>query len=476
MKFKFLLVGIVFLSIFNSCDKNIRASATAVTELTDLPSKEEITKIAEEAYTFGVPFVLEYRTMYMQAVDKTSPSYVGFGKFLHYEASTDQSKDVMTPNRDTPYSWAWMDLRAEPWVITVPPMDKKENRYYSIMVNDLAGFVVDNLSSLNDGYDGGSYLIAPPNWKGKTPEGIKRVVQGETSFMVALVRTELLGDKDLAKVKEIQQTYKIQSLSDFQGKPAPAAAPAVDFYPFVEGKTDVDTSFFDCLSFLLQFNQPHQLDQPVLQRMAKIGITPGSDWSALASKYPDLAEGADKGMKNVINQLNDIATKPIVKGETDLIPFDNRAVMKNHYTDRAVGAYLGLFGNTQKEAIYNNLGSDSNNQALDGSKGKYTLTFKKDNMPDVKFFWSMTMYDLKSRFLVKNSINRFSIGSRTEGLKYNKDGSLTLYVQKDSPGKDKASNWLPAPNGPFYTIMRFYGPGENVLNNTFKQPPLVKVK
>ena len=476
MKLKLVLIGIVFLSVITSCEKKSSASSdNVITELTTLPSKEEIVKIAEEAYTFGIPYVFEYRTMYMQAIDPKSSSYVGFGKFLHYGATTDKDKDVMTPNRDTPYSWVWFDLRAEPWVLSVPKMDANEKRYYSFMINDLAGFVVDNVSSLNDGYEGGDYLIAPIDWDGEVPAGIKRVIKGETQFMVALVRTELLGNKDAENVKKIQEQYKVQPLSSYSGTIAPAPAPEIDYYKFVDGKTDLDIDFYDCLSFLLKFNIPNEIDKPILDRMAKIGITSGNDWLALANKYPELKEGAKQGMQNVISKLDEVSKKPLVKGETDLIPFDNRSVMKDNYTNRAIGAYLGLFGNTQKEAIYNNLGSDTNNVPLDASTGKYTLTITKDNIPDVQFFWSLTMYNAKDRFLVANPIDRFSIGSRTEGLKYNTDGSLTIYVQKDNPGKGKESNWLPAPDGPFYSIMRLYGPGENVLNNTFKQPQFVKV-
>ena len=475
MKLKFILVGIAFLSTLYSCDKNITKSTLPVAEVAELPSKEEITKIAEEAYTFGVPYVLEYRTMYMQAVDKTSPSYVGFGKFLHYGETTADNKDVMTPNRDTPYSWAWMDLRSEPYVLSVPRMNAADNRYYSFMINDLAGFVVDNVSALNDGYEGGDYLIAPINWKGKVPAGIKRVIKGETSFMVALARTELMGDNDIENVKKLQQQYKLQPLSTFLGQPAPVAPATIDFYKFVDGKTDVTIDFYDCLAFVLQYNIPNPMDKPTLDRMAKIGIAPGNDWNALANKHADLKEGAETGMKNVMKELDVVAKKPLVKGEDEINPFDNRSVIKTNYEERAIGAYLGLFGNTQKEAIYNNLGSDSKGQPLDASKGKYTITFKKDDMPDVKFFWSITMYNMKDRYLVPNSLGRYSIGSRTKGLKYNKDGSLTIYIQKDNPGKDKVNNWLPAPDGLFYTLMRYYGPGERIMNNQFKQPPIVKV-
>lgn len=436
-------------------------------------SKDEITNIAKEAYIYGVPFVLEYRTMYLQAIDQSSPSYIGFGKFLHYGATTSENKDVMTPNRDTPYSWAWFDLRTEPWVLTVPPIDSTGHRYYSFQFNDLAGFVVDNVSSMEDGYDGGSYLVAPPTWKGELPKGIKRAIQGETDFMVTIARTELFGDDDLVNVKKIQEGYQIQPLSKYLGQTAPAAPPAVDFYKFVDGKTDVDNSFFDCLSFVLQFNHANPIDKSVLEKIAKIGITPGANWAKLAEENSNLAEGATAGMQAMIDTLNEIAKSPL--SSSDFSSFANRSVMKDRYMDRAIGAYLGLFGNTVQHVMYANLGLDNNKEPLDGSKHKYTYTFVKGNLPQFEFFWSLTMYSMKDRFLVSNPINRYSIGSRTKTLKYGADGSLTIYLQKDNPGKDKESNWLPAPDGPFYSVLRFYGPGENILNGSFKYPEAIRV-
>ncbi len=460
MKPKFLFGIIIFIIILSSCKQE-----------KIFPPKDEIKAIAEEAYIFGLPYVLEYRTMYMQAVDKTSESYVGFGKFLHYGAATAENKDVMTPNRDTPYSWVWVDLRTEPWVLTVPKIDSSNNRYYTIQWNDLAGFVVDNVSALTDGYDGGNYLIAPPNWKGELPEGVKRMIQGETSFMAGMIRTELFDDNDMENVKKIQEGYTIQPLSQFLGQAAPKSAPEIVFYEFVDGETDTNISFFDCLSFLLQYNQPNPIDKPILDKMAKIGIMAGAQWSKLAAGNKDLAEEAASGMRAMIDALNYMAQN--VQGGEGGEAFGSRSVMGNDYMNRAKGAYLGLFGNTTEQAIYINIGFDEQNQALDASKYNYTFTFTKEEIPQVKFFWSLTMYNMKDRYLVANPINRYSIGTHQKDIQYNADGSLTLYIQKDNPGNEKESNWLPAPDGIFYVILRQYGPSENARNTPI--PAIIKM-
>lgn len=440
---------------------------------TELPSKEIIVEIAKEAYVFGLPYVLEYRTMYRQVGDRSSPSYIGFGTFHHIGAVTPASQDVMTPNVDTRYSWVWLDLRAEPWVLTVPEMDPTGNRYYSIQCTDLAGFVVDNISALTDGYSGGHYLIAPPNWKGETPAGIKRVIKGETYLMATPARTELFNAKDdTLNVQKIQQGYQAQPLSRFLGQPAPTPAPEVDFYPFVDGKTDTDLTFYDCLSFVLQFNEPHPLDQPILERMASIGIAPGADFSKLVTEHNDLIEGATEGMKDMIDTMNILAQKPFDPVET--VVFGNRSVIKDNYMDRAIGAYLGLFGNVREQAVYYNMAADKDTEPLDGSKHKYTITFAKDDIPQVQFFWSYTVYSMANRYLVPNPIERYAIGSRTDGLKYEPDGSLILYLQHESPGQDKESNWLPAPDEQFYTILRCYGPEGKVLDGSYRVPDIAK--
>src|SRR5262249_25537412 len=167
---------------------------------------------AHDAYIVTYPLVLNYRTMYMQAIKKGA-----FGKWLHLDFASPADTDIVTPNNDTPYSWAWVDLRAEPWVLTMPKID--EGRYYTSQWNDLWGYVLDNPGSLSDGYGGGSYLLAAPDWEGTTPNGIKRVIRGESTILGTLTRTQpSRGARDTSSVKQIQQEYKLQPLSAFIGK------------------------------------------------------------------------------------------------------------------------------------------------------------------------------------------------------------------------------------------------------------------
>jgi hypothetical protein len=159
---------------------------------------------------------------------------------------------------------------------------------------------------------------------------------------------------------------------------------------------------------------------------------------------------------------------------TDL--FGTREFLKNNYLYRFGAAKLGLYGNSGSEAIYLSYFVDANNQKADASKRRFTLHFPKGQLPPARAFWSVTMYDGKSQFLVANPLHRYLLNSTTlDSYKYGDDGSLTLYVQKDSPGTALEPNWLPAPDGPFYAILRLYMPGPEVINGTWKKPPLIPV-
>ena len=262
----------------------------------DKVTAAEAQKIAKEAYIFNYSLVWQYRTMYIQAIDTKSESYRGgFGKWLHLGTSSPKDTDIVSPNNDTPYSYAWVDTRAEPWVLTLPKIEK--NRFYTSQWDDLWSFVIGNAGSVDDGNDGGNFLLASPTWKGELPKGVKKVIQGDSAFLGSLTRTQLIDPKDLPNVKKIQQEYKLQPLSAYLGKPAPAPAPAVDWMPWKEGAEKTD-EFWAYANFLLQYTTPNPQDKPVLDRMAKIGLVAGKPWdsSAMGKEVQDaIAAGLQDG-------------------------------------------------------------------------------------------------------------------------------------------------------------------------------------
>jgi hypothetical protein len=426
---------------------------------------EEARAIAKEAYIFNYSMVMMYRTMYIQSIDTTSKSYSGgFGKWLHLGTTTPQDTDIVAPNVDSPYSYAWVDTRAEPWVLTLPKIEK--NRFYTSQWDDLWSFVIGNAGSVDDGNDGGNYLLASPTWKGKLPKGVKRVIQGDSAFLGSLTRTQLIDSKDLANVKKIQQEYKLQPLSAYLGEPAPKAAPVIQWKPWKEG-VETTPEFWDYANFLLPLTTPNPQDQPVLDKMTKIGLGANAD-----KPSAEVQAAMQLGMQDALAELK--------KGSTTFTDpalfFRTRKDTNKDYYNRALGAMVGIFGNWGRISTYFAVPKDEQGELLDGSKYSYTLTFTKDQIPDVKNFWSWTMYKLPQRWLVDNPIDRYIIGSATPGLATAADGSITLYFSAKSPGKDKESNWLPAPEGPFWLVLRTYGPGKAILDKTWEMPPVKRVE
>ena len=431
----------------------------------DKVTPAEAKKIAKDAYIFNYPLVMYYSTMYVQAIDTKSKSYSGgFGKWLNLGTSTPKDTDIVAPNNDSPYSYAWLDLRAEPWVLTIPKIEK--NRFYTSQWDDLWGFVLDNAGSVEDGNDGVSVLLVSPTWKGELPKGVNRVFRGETEFLGSLTRTQLLDPKDLPNVKKIQKEYKLQPLSAYIGKPAPKAAPAIQWKPW---KKDSETTsdFWDYVNFLLPLTTPNPQDQPILERMAKIGL------GVNASKpNANIQAAMAEGMKEALAEL-----KKASQGSVDpALFFRSRKDTNKDYFNRALGVNVGIFGNVKVVSVYFSVPKDGQGELFDGSKHNYSITFAADQIPPAKNFWSWTMYKMPQRWLVDNQIDRYSIGSATPGLKKAADGSITLYFQAKSPGKDKESNWLPAPEGSFWLVLRTYGPGKAILDKTWKLPQVKREK
>jgi hypothetical protein len=360
----------------------------------------------------------------------------------------------VTPNADTPYSLVEMDLRAEPLVLCLPNVEK--NRYYSVQLADMYSYNVGYMGSRATGNDAGCYLMAGPNWKGDTPRDIKKVFPIETHFALAIFRTQLFNAGDMPNVTRVQKGYRLQPLSAHLKQPAPPAAPAIDWPKFTDDAFKLD--FPKYLSFLMQFCPENLQDKTIRAKMASIGIVPGQpyDSSDLSdTQRAELGLGVKEGSvtieKGVANFGKLINSWQIGAAQ------GNRSFYKGDHLLLAIAARAGIYGNNPEEAVYPLTTKDGTGASLDGSQHNYTLTFPAGQLPPVNAFWSVTMYDGKSQLLVENPINRYLINSTMlSAMKKNKDGSLTIYIQKNAPA-DK-SNWLPAPNGPIYTVMRLYWP------------------
>jgi hypothetical protein len=375
-----------------------------------------------------------------------------------HHVATPADTAVITPNSDTPYSMLWSDLRAEPLVISVPAVAKP--RYYSVQMIDGNTYNFGYIGSRATGFLAGSYLVVGPDWKGTTPQGIKKVFASTTPFALILFRTQLTSPQDMPNVEKIQSGYKAQPLSAFLKQPAPPSPPKINFVP--ANTAGIKANFYEYLSSALEFVPPSPETNQIRARLASIGIGPGKTFD-FKDLSPEHKAAVLLGMKDGDDQVDKfLATgNKNINGWNVGAFFGDQDFFKTNWVMRAGAAKGGLYGNDAVEAMYAYTRTDGAGEILDGSKHNYTITFPAGQLPPVNSFWSVTMYDGKSQLLIRNPINRYLINSpMLPAMKKNPDGSVTVYIQKDSPGKDKEANWLPAPNDTIYLVTRLYWPKE----------------
>jgi hypothetical protein len=460
---------------FSACDRAPDPTvATAAQPITAEVKPAELRDIIKEAYTYGFPMVDSYRIQYSYFVDRANPEYKGEWNEVHNVARvfTPQDKAIQTPNSDTPYSFLGADLRAEPLVISVPAIN---DRYYSLQFIDMYTHNFAYVGSRATGSDAGSYLLAGPRWQGEVPEGIKSLIRSETDLAFVLYRTQLFGGDDLEEVQKIQAQYKVQPLSRFAGTTRPPT-PAGEFIkPLSAEAQKTSPEFFGILDFLLQFTPTHPSETALTDRFAKAGLGAGKSFT-VAALSPEQRLAVQDGMADAWKAFAQYKAEVIDTGKKSSADgFGTREFLGNDYLTRMSSAVLGIYGNSKEEANYPAYFADSEGKPLDGASYRYTVRFEQGKLPPVNSFWSLTMYELPASLLTANPINRYLINSPMEpALVRDADGGVTLYIQHDSPGKGKEANWLPAPNGPFFMVMREYWPKPEALDGSWRVPPAVR--
>ena len=382
-------------------------------------------------------------------------------------------KSVVRPNFDTLYSSAWVDLNKEPMVVSAPDTD---GRYYLLPMLDMWSDVFASPGWRTTGTQAGNFLLTPPGWGGTTPAGMARI-SAPTPYVWIIGRTKTDGPADYPAVHKIQAGYKITPLSQWGQAPKPVEAKidqSVDMKTPPKAQVDGMPAgkYFAYAADLLNTNPPHLTDEPILAQMKRIGIEPGKSFdiatvpAAVRKGLEDVPEAAQKLMAWKMSSIARVANYWLMNTDT-------MGVYGNYYLKRAIVAQQGLGANLPEDAIYpNNLG-DETGQKLDGSN-QYAIHFGKDALPPVRAFWSVTLYDGEG-FQVPNSLKRFAVSSWMP-FKYNPDGSLDLYVQNESPGKDREANWLPAPKGAFNLLMRLYSPKSEALTGRWNPPSVTRVQ
>jgi len=430
--------------------------------------------LATDAYIYGYPLVtMEVTRRVITNVPSVQGTRGPMGQFIKLRQYPDASfRDVTAPNADTLYTTAWIDVGKEPWVLSIPDM---KDRYFLVPMLDGWTNVFQVPGKRTTGTGAQTYAITGPGWKGSLPPGVKEY-KSPTSMVWILGRIYCTGTpEDYAAVHALQDQFTLVPLSSY-GKPFTPPAGTVD--PSIDMKTAVreqvnrmdPVSYFTLLAQLMKANPPAAADAPELAKLAKIGLVAGKDFDAskldadFVKRIPQVAFDrimlqfkVGKSIKNINGWM-----------------FDSEAgVYGMDYLNRAFITAIGLGANRVQDAVYPTSLKDAEGKAYDGAN-KYVVHFPKGQLPPVRGFWSITMYDA-NYFFVANPINRYSISAR-QSLKANPDGSIDLYIQNQSPGADKESNWLPAPKDKFILMLRMYWPSEkspSITNGSWK-PPAVK--
>jgi hypothetical protein len=449
------------------------ASPTAVTAAAADPTPAEAREIARDAYVYGFPLVDHYRIQHAYFVDRTNPEHKGPWNRIHSVSRVYTPADtaIQTPNSDTPYSFAGPDLRAEPMVLTLPAIEPR--RYQSVQLIDAYTHNFAYLGTRETGNGGGRFLIAGPGWRGTAPAGIDGVIRAETAFVFAAFRTQLFEPADLPNVARIQRGYSVQPLSRFRGTAAPAASPIAFPPPLTVQAQRTDPRFFGLLNFVLSQQPAHPSEAALRARFARLGIGPGLRFDA-HRRSPELREAIEAGMADAWRAHDAFKAAKIDTGEVvsgDL--FGTRAFLGGDTIKRMIGATLGIYGNSREEAMYPAYFVDATGRRLDGATGRYALRFGPGQVPPVDAFWSLTLYELPSSLLSANRLNRYLINApMLPSLRRDADGGVTLHVRHQSPGPELESNWLPAPNGPFFMVLRLYLPRAEAIDGRWTEPKL----
>jgi hypothetical protein len=332
----------------------------------------------------------------------------------------------------------------------------------------------DWIGTRTTGNDGGHFLIAGPGWKGEMPEGIEKLIQAETDWVLAIHRTQLFNPEDLDNVKQIQSGYNLQPLSLYLNLPAPQAAPDIQFIePLTRDEIKGSPKVFDQLNYLLQFCPTHPSEEDVMKRFAKLGIGAGQDfnWDDFS---PEIQKAIEQGIADAWEDFAALKEQAEAGEISSAEIFGTREHLNNNYSYRMAAAVWGIWGVSAEEAIYPSYYVDSENEPLNGTN-TYTIRFEPGQLPPVNAFWSLTMYELPASLLVENPLNRYLLNSpMMDDFVFDEDGGLTLYFQNESPGKEKEPNWLPAPDGPFSVVMRLYLPKPEALSGEWVNPPMKK--
>ncbi len=436
----------------------------------------EAAEIAVETYFYTYPLVLmdltrRQFTNVVPGIEYRAP----MNSFVHVRSfPSAEDREVVRPNFDTLYSLAWLDIADEPMILSVPDT---EGRYYMLPLLDMWTDVFANPGSRSTGTGAGHFAIALQGWTGQLPAGVARI-DAPTPHIWILGRTQTNGPSDFEAVHAVQEAYALTPLSSWgkQGVAVEASSDSnldMETPPMVQVAAMSAEDYFFYAAELMKLQPAHITDQAMVARMARIGLVPGESFD-LDELQPAVRQALQHAPAIALElmQTRQDAFGTLANGW--LISTSGMGVYGNDYFKRAMIALVGLGANPPEDAVYPMNVADSDGEPLRGDQ-RYVLHFDADELPPVDAFWSVTMYDVEG-YPVANAPDRFALGDRDE-LRFNADGSLDLYMQHESPGEDKESNWLPSPAGGVLGVtMRLYAPRREVLDGTWVPPAIRRVR
>jgi hypothetical protein len=448
-------------------------------------SPDEISAIAEEAYVFAFPMMIAYGFFHRQTMGPDTPEKQAIGRFTHFRVLGSPTFNNVIPwiNTDTLYSAAWLDLRREPVVLSVPAFEA--HRFQNVQAADWYTMNFFTRGTRDVGNCARTYLLAGPGWSGPTPPGVDEVVTADSWIIKLFTRIIVEGPDDGPAIHALQDQYGLTPLSQFLGRPAPPPSPELDL-PVPSASGMRGRGFFEqpTPDFIATFNalmtqaEVHPDETAVFERFARLGAIPGApfDVTALTADQASAVQaGIDAGLARIEHRLANLDT-PVngwvypmdLRGGRDRLTGNPAA-----YLARAVAARYAIWGPGAEEVIYIVAEVDAAGAPLDGAVAAYELTF--DRAPPVDGFWSYTIYDAATRLLVPHASGRYKRGDRDADIRRNADGGFTLLLQNGPPGEDRAGDWLPVPAGRFQVVGRLYGPHAALLSRAYVPPPLVQI-
>lgn len=450
---------------------NLMMTSSSFAQKSDLTGRElSIAAYNSYIYTFPLVIMDVSKTVMTNVPSPSTNRRAPINQFGHGDKfPTPDYNDFVRPNADTLYSFAWLDLSKEPFVLSIP--DTKD-RYFLLPMLDAWTEIFASPGKRTTGTGKRDFVVLGPDWVGELPSNLE-VIKAPTNIVWIMGRTLTLGEDDYDTVHQIQKGYRLTPLSQWGKDYIPPANvptdPSIDMSSPAAQVENMDAIlFFTRVAKVLKYNAPHSEDAEMLKQLERIGIFPGKDFDASSYTSSEI---------KVLNQAISAALRDIKrfvpKNSDDKNGWIITKITGHYgtaYMERAAIAYGGLGANLPEDAIYPAAFKDIENNILSG-KNKYIIHFNADQLPPVNGFWSVTMYGFGGYF-ISNAIDRYAIGDRSV-LEFNDDGSLDIYVQHDSPGFNKESNWLPAPEGNFNLTMRLYWPKQDVYNG-YWNPPTVR--